>query len=304
MGSMASAASPVRPVRRDPEGRIVAGVCSGLARHFGINPLPLRIAFVVAAAVGGLGFVVYGAAWLLIPAGPGDSTGRLRIRGDRAAVEVALGGALLLASLLLAMRALGLWISDAVVWPLVLVAGGAALLWRQALGDRAAGAAAAGTTAEPAEPPGRETRAAVVSRTGIGIALVIAAGLVFLQATDSLTTARDAVLAAVVAAVVIALIFAPWIVRLVRSRDAERSERIRSQERAEMAAHVHDSVLQTLALVQRRTGDPAEISALARRQERELRAWLAGRTARPGERRLVAALEEAAGEVEREHGVT
>jgi signal transduction histidine kinase len=102
---------------------------------------------------------------------------------------------------------------------------------------------------------------------------------------------------------VIALIFAPWIVRLVRSLGAERAERIRSQERAEMAAHLHDSVLQTLALVQRRADDPSEVSALARRQERELRAWLSGRTAARDERKLVTALEEAAGEVERERGV-
>lgn len=56
---------------------------------------------------------------------------------------------------------------------------------------------------------------------------------------------------------------------------AERAERIRSQERAETAAHLHDSVLQTLALIQRRSAD-YEITALARRQERELRDWLQG----------------------------
>ncbi|MFL5909779.1 MAG: PspC domain-containing protein [Gaiellaceae bacterium] len=299
---MASAASPVRAVRRDTERRIVAGVCAGIARYFGIDPLIVRIAFIAAAAVGGIGVVVYGAAWLLMPASAGEA-GRVRIRGDRAAIEVALGSALLLGSLLLAMRAIGLWVSDAVVWPLVLVAVGAALLWRQSLAGRADPSAATAAAEPGGEPAARQTRAAVVSRTGIGAALVVAAGVVFLQATGSLSTARDAVLAALVAAVVIALIFAPWIVRLVRSLGAERAERIRSQERAEMGAHLHDSVLQTLALVQRRADDPSEVSALARRQERELRAWLSGRTAALGERKLVTALEEAAGEVERERGV-
>ena len=98
--------------------------------------------------------------------------------------------------------------------------------------------------------------------------------------------------------VVLGVIFAPWIVRLVRSLAAERSERIRSQERAEVAAHLHDSVLQTLAMVQRRADEPREVAALARRQERELRAWLAGRPAPGQAASLGAALEAAAAEVE------
>ena len=91
----------------------------------------------------------------------------------------------------------------------------------------------------------------------------------------------------------------------MRSLTEERAERIRSQERAEMAAHLHDSVLQTLALVQQRSDDPRAVAALARRQERELRAWLVGaaRRRRATRRSLAAALETAASEVERDHGV-
>ncbi len=110
-------------------------------------------------------------------------------------------------------------------------------------------------------------------------------------------------LAVVAAVVVLGVIFAPWIVRLVRSLTQERAQRIRSQERAEMAAHLHDSVLQTLAMVQRSAGDPGEVAALARRQERELRAWLAGRPAPGQAARLAAALEAAAADVEERHGV-
>jgi signal transduction histidine kinase len=88
----------------------------------------------------------------------------------------------------------------------------------------------------------------------------------------------------------------------VRRLTVERSARIRSQERAEVAAHLHDSVLQTLALVQRRAGDPSEVAKLARHQERELRSWLAGAEARPRER-LADALRAAAEEVEEAHGV-
>ncbi len=109
-------------------------------------------------------------------------------------------------------------------------------------------------------------------------------------------------LALIAAIVVLGVIFAPWVLRLVRSLTEERSERIRSQERAEVAAHLHDSVLQTLALVQR-SDDPQQVAALARRQERELRAWLAGRPAPGQSARLAPALEAAAADVEDNHGV-
>jgi signal transduction histidine kinase len=134
-----------------------------------------------------------------------------------------------------------------------------------------------------------------------GAALVVSAGLVFLWLNDALAPARDVLLAVVVVVLVLGLLLAPWWLRLVRNLAAERAERIRSQERSEVAAHLHDSVLQTLALVQRRADDPREVASLARRQERELRAWLNG--TRPGGASLAAALEAAAAEVEAAHGV-
>jgi signal transduction histidine kinase len=94
----------------------------------------------------------------------------------------------------------------------------------------------------------------------------------------------------------------PWVWRLARERDAERLERIRAQERADLAARVHDSVLQTLALVQREKDDPRRVAALARRQERELRAWLYGDRGREGDT-LGRALEDALADVEELHGV-
>jgi signal transduction histidine kinase len=302
-------------LRRDRAHGWLGGVCAGLSRRYGIEPVLVRLAFVIATAAWGVGIAVYLLAWLLVPAG--DAPGRRRLPRGRGAVEVAFGTALLLLSVLLTFRALGLWFSDAIVWPLVLIAGGAALIWRGSPAPDAATepavagvpgasanrpAAAAAPAVEPeAEPtPGRT--AAAVSRTGIGIALVIAAAWAFLHGTGALGAARDVLLALIAAVVVLGVIFAPWVVRLIRSLTEERAERIRSQERAEVAAHLHDSVLQTLALVQR-SDDPQQVAALARRQERELRAWLAGRPAPGQAARLAPALEAAAADVEDHHGV-
>jgi signal transduction histidine kinase/phage shock protein PspC (stress-responsive transcriptional regulator) len=291
-------------MRRDREGGWLGGVCAGIARRYGIDLVLVRLAFVVGTAAGGFGLVLYALGWLVMPAG--EAPPRRRLATGRGAIEVALGTVLLLISALLGLREAGIWFSDAVVWPLVLIAGGGALIWRGS-------ATAAPAPPEPptaplvrGEPTGRPDvarAAAAISRTGVGIALVIAAGFAFLQATDALSAARDVVLAVVAVVVVLGVIFAPWILRLVRSLTEERAERIRSQERAEMAAHLHDSVLQTLALVQRRSTDPQEVAALARRQERELRAWLTERPAPGRAAALTSALEAAAAEVEERHGV-
>jgi signal transduction histidine kinase len=291
-------------MRRDRSGGWIGGVCAGIARRYGIDPALVRLAFVVATAAGGFGIALYALGWLVIPAG--EARPRRRLATGRGAIEVAFGTVLLLISALLALRELGVWFSDAIVWPLVLIAGGGVLIWRGS-------ATAAPPPAEaPTAPlvrgkPGRRTEmaraAAAISRTGLGIALVIAAGFAFLQSTGALSAARDVILAVVAVVVVLGAIFAPWIVRLVRSLTEERAERIRSQERAEMAAHLHDSVLQTLALVQRRSTDPQEVAALARRQERELRAWLAERPPPGRAATLAPALEAAAAEVEERHGV-
>jgi signal transduction histidine kinase len=337
-------ATPRQHLRRDPSGRWLGGVCAGIARRYGIDVWLVRLAFVVATAAGGLGLAIYALGWLVIPAGDVPSGVRRRLPTGRAAVEVALGTGLLLLSVLLTFRALGLWFSDAIVWPLVLVASGAALIWRGSLGDsRSETVPREPSIASPAPPvrsptstrtsaaapprpmperlgaaveelrgalgglvartPDGRPTVASISRVGVGVALVIAAAFAFLQATGALSAARDVILSVLAVVVVLGVIFAPWIVRLVRSLTTERAERIRSQERAEMAAHLHDSVLQTLAMVQRRAGEPHEVAAIARRQERELRAWLADRPA-PGQvARLGPALEAAAAEVEERHGV-
>jgi signal transduction histidine kinase len=264
---------------------------------------------------------------------------RLRRNSERALIagvcsgwQVAIGMGLLVFGGMLAVRKSGLWFGDALVWPVVLAAGGAALIWRQSqagAGDEtrpapstwrtepeAPPAAAAPASSEPPVLASMRLAAAEVRRVAtpsgrasgratLGVALVVAAAIAFLWLNDALRPARDVLLAILVVIVAAALILAPWWLRLVRGLASERTARIRSQERAEMAAHLHDSVLQTLAMMQRRADDPREVAGLARRQERELRAWLNGGRL-PGHAiaaTLAAALEAAAAEVEESLGV-
>jgi signal transduction histidine kinase len=302
MGATHTAAPRREPLRRDPAHGLVAGVCAGIGRHLRIDPLIVRIVFVAAATAGGVGILLYAVAWVLMPvddAAAGSTSAWVRrLPRGRGAIEVAIGMGLVTLAFLLTMRALGIWFSDVIVWPVVLLSAGAALLWRQSLRP----APTPVPEQKPAAPDEeRRERTEVLSRNGVGATLVIAAGIAFLAATHALTAARDVILAVLVVAIVLGIIFAPWVLRLVRSLAAEREERIRSQARAEMGAHLHDSVLQTLALVQKRADDPRAVAALARTQERELRAWLAGREG--AHDRLAAALEAVAGEVERAHGV-
>jgi signal transduction histidine kinase len=295
-------------LRRDPQHGMIAGVCAGLGKRLQVDPLLVRFGFVATTLASGIGLVLYVLAWILMPAETADEGtmhATIQQHGRRGTVEVALGSGLLLLAVLLAFRELGLPFSDVLIWPLTLVAAGGALIWhRSSTSPGSQPAAGPPRTVLSAAAAPAESRPAVISRIGIGVTLVVAAAIVFLQFTGALAAATDVALAALVVAIAFGVIFAPWIVRLGKSLAAERAERIRSQERAEVAAHLHDSVLQTLALVQKRAGDPREVAALARRQERELRTWLAGGPAHEaGERWLAAELEAAAQEVEEAHGV-
>ena len=221
--------------------------------------------------------------------------------------QVVGGVVFLTLAVLLLFRAWGIWFGDALVWPVLLAGGGAALIWRQSQGAEMIEPPAE-ARARPGGGAGRARRQFRLARpslslVALGATLVVGAGFVFLWLNDALVAARDVVLAVAVVIVALGLILAPWWLRLVRGLDDEREERIRSQERAEMAAHLHDSVLQTLALMQKRADDPREVATLARRQERELRSWLNNGAARSPAGSFAAALEATVAELEDAHGV-
>ncbi len=302
----AMSASAAAPLRRDSAHGVIAGVAAGIARRFGVDPIVVRVLFVATAAAGGAGLALYAVCWAIMGGEGGKLAPIERLAGRRETLMVVAGMVLLAIALLLLLRKWGLWLSDGIVWPVLLVAAGGVLIWRQSTAAEApVPAPVAATPAARAAPRAPLVRlpADAASRALVGAALVVGGGLVFLWLNDALQPARDVLLAVVVVIVALTLILAPWWLRLVRGLTAERSERIRSQERAEVAAHLHDSVLQTLALMQKRVDDPREVAALARRQERELRAWLNGRRAPGDDATVAAALEAVAAEVEETHGV-
>jgi signal transduction histidine kinase len=147
---------------------------------------------------------------------------------------------------------------------------------------------------------GRE--ASRVSKLGFAAGILLGAGLLYLWANGSLEAAGRVALAALVVTIALMLISAPFWLALMRRLGTERVARARSEERSEVATHLHDSVLQTLALIQKRSDDPEQVARLARRQERDLREWLADdQPTRPDER-LADALRAAAAEIEDSHG--
>jgi signal transduction histidine kinase len=143
-------------------------------------------------------------------------------------------------------------------------------------------------------------------RRGLLLRLVGGGALIItgiIGATAVLSGASDvgalanSMLFAVLAVAGVGLALAPLLWRVFAQLRAESEGRIREQERAEVAAMIHDKVLHTLALIQRNSADPKTVLRLARGQERELRGWLYKPSGSPAEK-FAAALEEAAAEVE------
>jgi signal transduction histidine kinase len=231
---------------------MVAGVCAGLAARLGVEVGVIRLAAVLLTLCGGLGLVAYGVLWISLPESD-LPIGRPR-RGaaiDSAAILATCAGAGLLA------RTSGYWVGDKVALPALVLAAGAALL-----GGRDESVRGVRTRGWPL-------------RIASGASLVAIGGAVSAAvATGGWRTVGQSALGALVLVAGVAFLAWPWLGRLSTDLKFERRERIRSQERADVAAHLHDGVLQTLALIQHKAEDPREVRAMARRQERELREWL------------------------------
>ena len=286
---------------RSGTDRVVAGVAAGVGDRLSVDPVYVRVAFAALAAAGGAGVVLYLLLWAVaaepvttpVPAGPWRPPANRR----RA---VALG--LQVLGLLLLLRSAGWWLGDAVVWPTTLAALGSAVIYARSDERERARWAALAERLPATWTDGVFTARVSPLRLGVG-AVLVAVGLgIFLVANATLAAAWSVLVAVVVTTVGLALVLGPALIRLGRQLGEERRARIRSQERAEMAAHLHDSVLHTLALIQR-TSDHRQAASLARGQERELRAWLAGRTASEAAGRLATAVDAMAGRIERQYAL-
>jgi len=231
----------------------------GLGEALGIDPVLLRLGFAVAVPLGGIGLAAYVVAALLMPGPPpGAQVRPLRERRQQVA-----GLAALLAAALVALSAGELVLPLNVLAPSALLLVGLGLAWRQA-----ATASARGEGPGWARPMVLDGLRAVTA-----IALLVGGALLFVRQGADVTAVAASAIAAVVVAAGIGLLVGPRLRRAQAVASQERRERIRTEERARMAARLHDSVLQTLALIQR-AGDARGAQRLARGQERELRAWL------------------------------
>ncbi|MEV7686377.1 PspC domain-containing protein [Streptomyces bungoensis] len=304
---------PPRKLYRSSDGRWLGGVARGLAGHLGLPVIWVRLAFVGLFMANGLGALLYAAFWFFVPLGVGgvgdhkpslvgteaSADGRRRLvarKPDKGQIVALL---LMVVVSVVFVGSVNLTsAAKAYLLPAVLVAAGVALVWRQADNARRARWVEVGS----------RRRTLTLLRAGVGVLLVTAgvSGVFVLQGSAA---HLGAVLQAALAVVVgITLLAGPYLVRMTQDLSEERLMRIRAQERAEVAAHVHDSVLHTLTLIQRNADNAGEVRRLARAQERDLRTWLykpegTGKDEEDEPDTVAEAVRRNAAEVEDKHGV-
>jgi signal transduction histidine kinase len=304
--------APPRKAYRNPDDAILGGVAAGIAEHLGLPVLWVRVGFMVLAVMGGFGVMFYAGLWMVLPAQrhfddqapglaaaerQGKRPGRIRRLADFGPL-VAIGAiALGIAGFLAVATGQG-----SLFWPLMLGIAGVALLWRQA--DEA-------QRERWLDSSGRINVVRAIVGVGglasylrllLGVGLLVIAIMLLSLTTGDWAAARTVGLAAILCLIGLGFIVGPWLFRLSSDLSEERAERIRSQERADVAAHLHDSVLQTLALIQKSAQDPATVARLARAQERDLRSWLFDSSG-GDPTTFAAALRTIAGEVDDAYGV-
>jgi signal transduction histidine kinase len=263
-----------QPLRRQTDDRLAGGVAGGLAAWRGFSPTTVRIALAVLALISsGWAVPFYVLGWLLIPARDDQLTVASRARHDSRGVALAVGLASLLAVFLLLAGPLNDGAIEAYLWPQVVSVAGLTLIWRNAPDSEREGMQRLVQPFDSLGPGGARARRGTRLRIG-GAVVLLAGGLGWLLSLHGGTALLQPLGGFLLVAAAFVLLLGPWWLRIARDLVFERQARARAEERADIAARVHDSVLQTLALIQRRAEDPQAVVQLARAQERELRSWL------------------------------
>jgi signal transduction histidine kinase len=259
-------------MRRSSDARVLAGICGGLSQATGIDVTILRIGFVLVGLASGVPVLVYALAWLVVPMDDETTNIFSRAINDRRGIRLVIAVIPVVVVTQIVVSALHFGFVGIISWPVFLAVGLTILIWRNAseaervwMNDDLVPMLSIGS--------GGGGRGKLILRVSAG-ALVGAGGIVVLIIGHTSTAALRPLGGALLVIAAIVIIFGPWWLSLVRDLMSEREARALAEERAQMAAHVHDSVLQTLALIQRSADDPQNVVRLARSQERELRAWL------------------------------
>ncbi len=302
--SHAEVGVPHRPLRRGADNALVGGVCGGLAIRLGVSERSVRVVTCVVALLWGVGLLAYFALWLTVPRAGEDRSiaGRLlggRNRLLRVAVAVAVGALVLLVLHPFSQALLG-----PLSWAFLLAVLGLIVVWRGATTEERQRLEELGRNTPFLRTRAEWTRTSAFVRILVGLVLVLLG--VRLAALVSRPVDGGAPAAIFGAAFVVAgavVLLAPWWLSLVHDLSDERRSRVRVEERAKLAAHLHDSVLQTLTLIERSADDPGQVTRLARTQERELRQWLFGPVTTNHVATLAGALDALVGEIEGDYGV-
>jgi signal transduction histidine kinase len=252
----------------------VAGVAGGVSAKLRMDVTLVRVALVIFALVsGGVGFVVYVAAWLILPFEGGGSTIAAKAVSDRRGVALCLALVPALVVVLILNSSLEVGFVGTLAWPFFLSLAALILIYRNADEEEREFLQ---QTLDPVVAIGagtRRSRRLFAARLGLG-SLLLAGGALALVIGHPKRSALRPLGGVVLVLAAVVVLCGPWWLRLARELAGERQGRARAEERAEMATRVHDSVLQTLALIQRSADQPQKVAQLARRQERELRSWL------------------------------
>jgi signal transduction histidine kinase/phage shock protein PspC (stress-responsive transcriptional regulator) len=272
-------------MRRSAVDRLLTGTAGGLGERLHVDPIVVRLGFVLLTLAGGLGLLLYGLVFVVSSEPEPDGEAPEAPRRIRTVATASI-----IAGFLLVLRDLGVWFGDPIVVPATIAVMGSSVISGR-------------SDAHGFARKGWMGSATGVVRTIVGFGMVGVGTIWLVAAAGPYAITFGSIVVALAAVAAIALGVGPFVVRALRQTARERRERIRSEERAAVAAHLHDSVLQTLALIQRSDSSP-EVARLARRQERELRSWLYGRRIGVSHGRLGEALETMAARIEEHHAVT